>query len=64
MRSSGAGSSGGTGNNTDLTEELNRELANLKARNESLEMELMNQGLQLKTANLNLKDTNNQNVSY
>uniref|UniRef100_A0A1A9ZVV1 WH1 domain-containing protein n=1 Tax=Glossina pallidipes TaxID=7398 RepID=A0A1A9ZVV1_GLOPL len=63
MRSSGAGSSGGTGNNTDLTEELNRELANLKARNESLEMELMNQGLQLKTANLNLKDTNNQNMA-
>uniref|UniRef100_A0A1A9VZX9 WH1 domain-containing protein n=1 Tax=Glossina brevipalpis TaxID=37001 RepID=A0A1A9VZX9_9MUSC len=63
MRSSGAVSSGGTGNNSDLTEELNRELANLKARNESLEVELINQGLQLKTANLNLKDSNNQNIS-
>ncbi|XP_037822960.1 LOW QUALITY PROTEIN: homer protein homolog 2-like [Lucilia sericata] len=46
---------GGAASN-ELVEELRRELAVLKARNESLQNELMNQELELKTANLNLRE--------
>ncbi|TMW48568.1 hypothetical protein DOY81_006357, partial [Sarcophaga bullata] len=41
---------------SELVEELRRELAVLKARNESLQNELMNQELELKAANMNLRE--------
>lgn len=49
---------------SELVEELRRELAVLKARNESLQNELRNQEMELKTANMNLRDkSNDQTVS-
>lgn len=41
---------------SELVEELRRELAVLKARNESLQNELMSQEVELKTANMNLRE--------
>lgn len=52
------------GASTELVEELRREMAVLKARNESLQNELLNQELELKTANMNLREKcNDQAVS-
>lgn len=65
METSAAGGGGGTmsSKNAAEIEELNRELATLKARNESLEMELLNQQTIQMKLNSNSKDTHNlQNV--
>lgn len=49
---------------SELVEDLRRELAVLKARNESLQNELMNQELELKTANMSLREKcNDQSVN-
>lgn len=67
MESAGGamGGSGGKGShNTMEIDELNRELSALKARNESLEMELLAQQTMQTKLNTNSKDNNVQNVNY
>lgn len=58
------GGAAGKGSHSVMeVEELNRELATLKARNESLEMELVNQQTKQLKMNTNSKDNNMQNVN-
>lgn len=67
MESAGGvmGGTGGKGpHNTMEIDELNRELSALKARNESLEMELLAQQTMQTKLNTNSKDNNVQNVNY
>jgi homer len=45
--------------NHDASDDLRREITLLKSRIESLEKEMMNQEIELKVANKNLKDKNN-----
>lgn len=54
----GAGIPVSAGSN-ELVDDLRREIVLLKGRIESLEKELMTQEMELKTANLSLKDKNN-----
>lgn len=53
-----AGSAANTGN-TEMADELRREISLLKSRIEDLEKELMNQEIELKAANKSLKDKQN-----
>lgn len=55
----GSNNAGPNAANTELAEDLQREIALLKSRIEDLEKELMNQEIELKAANKSLKDKQN-----
>lgn len=58
------GAGGGTGSGGATEDELRREVAALKARTETLQTELLQHEIELKTANMSLREKcNDQTVS-
>lgn len=65
MRVSGGVGGGGSAAGGATEDELRREVAALKARTETLQTELLQHEIELKTANMNLREKcNDQTVIY